>query len=109
MKEAAGQIDNARVVTVNTADPHTLSVMQFLLRAVCAGIDRLEILHKPSCRVRVLALIVAQQKTLPAAEGQLDAQSRPLVGDAEMVSALVVTDGVNPRKDDGDIPGAQKR
>jgi hypothetical protein len=30
MNEAAGQIDNARVATVNTADPHTFSVMQFL-------------------------------------------------------------------------------
>lgn len=46
LKEAAGQIDNARVVAINTGDGYTLSVMQFLLREVAGEIDRLEVLHR---------------------------------------------------------------
>ncbi len=46
LKEAAAQIDNAQVVALNSGDPYTLSIMQFLLREVAAEIDRLEILHR---------------------------------------------------------------
>jgi hypothetical protein len=46
LKEAAGQIDNARVVAINAADPYTLAVMQMLLSEVVSEIDRLEILHR---------------------------------------------------------------
>lgn len=46
LKEAAGQVDNARVVAINAADPYTLAAIQFLLRELSAEIDRLEILHR---------------------------------------------------------------
>jgi len=46
LKEAAGQIDNARVVAINAADPYTLAVIQLLLRDLVAEIDRLEIKHR---------------------------------------------------------------
>jgi hypothetical protein len=46
LKEAAEQIDNARVVAINSGDGYTLSVIHFLLHEVAAEIDRLEVLHK---------------------------------------------------------------
>jgi hypothetical protein len=46
LKEAAAQIDNARVVAINAADPITLANIQMLLYEVASEIDRLEILHR---------------------------------------------------------------
>jgi hypothetical protein len=46
LKEAAGQIDNARVVAINAADPYTVAAMHYLLRELVAEIDRLEVLHR---------------------------------------------------------------
>ena len=43
LKEAAGQIDNARVVAVNAADARTLGTLKVILRAVVAEIDYLEL------------------------------------------------------------------
>ena len=46
LNEAAAQIDNARVVAINAADPLTLTAIQYLLGELVAEINRLERLHR---------------------------------------------------------------
>jgi hypothetical protein len=45
LKEAAVQIDQARLVAANAGDPYTLKTIEFLYREVMGEIRRLEILH----------------------------------------------------------------
>ena len=52
LKEAASQIDNARVIAVHAADAQTLITVEAILRATASEIDRLDIMKSrlPSSR-----------------------------------------------------------
>ena len=46
LKEAAEQIDNARVVAIKAAHHPTLHNIELLLREITWQIDRLELIHR---------------------------------------------------------------